>query len=247
MDKAEIDILGETSIVNGKMFLPWMDIDLKEPFKTSGLFEDPDGDLTLSQKQLKSFGGWKRISELANNPQMVELVSPLNIVQDVIADCSFVASLCITAAFQRKHKKRLITDCIYPRDAHEKPIYNPSGKYMVKLFYNGISRKVIVDDRLPCDKNGKLMCTYSKAAEFWPSIIEKAYMKLMGGYDFPGSNSSIDLQTLTGWIPEQIFLEDGKFDKNTTWMRMVGIGGSFNSSRERVDIHSFLCFFSFLF
>ncbi|KAJ2962961.1 hypothetical protein NQZ79_g2001 [Umbelopsis isabellina] len=48
------------------------------------------------------------------------------------------------------------------------------------------------------------------------------YMKLMGGYDFPGSNSGIDLYTLTGWIPEHIFVEDKDFVANNVWERLMG-------------------------
>lgn len=110
------------SIELGNLYLPFMpEVDLqgphKEQFTLPRPFEDPDGLLALSPKQRKHLGGWKRPAEFMKTPSgkppcMINLISPYTITQDLVSDCSFVASLCITAAYERRFKKQLITRCV---------------------------------------------------------------------------------------------------------------------------------------
>ncbi|CAB4384739.1 unnamed protein product [Rhizophagus irregularis] len=223
LSSIEDAILKKNSIINGKNFPQWPEEpgELNEQFEFERPFVDNDV-LELSIAQREKFDSWRRPSEIMNEPELFKMVSSTAIKQDVVTDCSFVASLCVSAAYQKRYgNKQLITRCIFPKNKYGHPYYNPSGKYVIKLIFNGAPRKVVIDDFLPFSRDGTLMCTFStNKNELWPSIIEKAYLKLMGGYNFPGSNSGIDLYILTGWIPEQIFI-DKYFEKETMWKRML--------------------------
>lgn len=180
-------------------------------------------------------------NEPTSTPTMVAK-NPVDLVQDVTTDCSVVASLC--AAISREERGyskvypisihgydtgqhltryQIASSMIYPNNEDTStPRLSASGKYVFRLHFNGCYRKVVIDDRLPSSKTKRCLHVIDRnnPGLIWPALVEKAYLKVRGGYDFPGSNSGTDLWVLTGWIPEQIFLHHEDVTSDQLWKRI---------------------------
>ncbi|CAD6892088.1 unnamed protein product [Tilletia controversa] len=184
-------------------------------------FSDSEDQPALASSHLERSAQFRRASETAGSPQLIDYESPLrgrDIVQDVVTDCSFVAALQVAAEYDRRWSSKIATAALHPRDAQDRACLNGRGKYAVKLYFNGGARQVVVDDKLPCFPDGTLIGAAAvRNDQFWPALVEKAFLKVMGGYDFPGSNSAADLHTLTGWLPEQVLLQQAGFRREQTW------------------------------
>jgi hypothetical protein len=148
---------------------------------------------------------------------------PIDLVQDAGTDCSVVASLCAVISRTERGYEKLLRNKIWPKDEQQEvPTISKNGKYLVRLNFNGEWRRVVIDDRLPVSQTPRLLHVLDRSnpALLWPALLEKAYLKVRGGYDFPGSNSCSDLWAMTGWIPEQIYLQQNDIDPDDLWKRI---------------------------
>ncbi|KAH9862133.1 hypothetical protein IAQ61_010336 [Plenodomus lingam] len=234
--KREDIILLKASMVNGFKCPPWDKTPGSDEFlATQGAepFSDTH-ELSLSPYQQQFFKGWVRAQQAIPPPSMFSGdrsgIGPLmsssrciDLVQDAASDCSVVASLCASVARSERGHDQMLSNKIYPFDKQlGKPVPSSNGKYIVRLNFNGCWRKVVIDDRLPVSNTHRLLHVIDRRnpALLWPALLEKAYLKIRGGYDFPGSNSCSDLWTLTGWIPEQVFLQETDTVPDQLWSRI---------------------------
>ncbi|KAF9029355.1 cysteine proteinase [Hymenopellis radicata] len=209
-------VLQKSSSVHGHVYPLW-DEASSNTLSSSTEFSDPDGQPSLSPEQREVATIWRRPHCKAYTDPTIWQIGAQDIVQHIVTDCSVCASLSVCVEHSRRFGSKLARDAIH---------YDPlTGRCDVKILFNGSWRRVIIDDKLPHHpSNGTLMCMTCQdpngTTVAWPSYLEKAYMKLMGGYDFPGSNSSIDLHALGGWIPEQLDIKSSNFERERTWTRI---------------------------
>mmetsp|Transcript_5390 Transcript_5390/g.9627 ORF Transcript_5390/g.9627 Transcript_5390/m.9627 type:complete len:1525 (+) Transcript_5390:83-4657(+) len=100
-------------------------------------------------------------------------------------------------------------ELIYPQDDEGMPLYNPHGKYTIKLFVQGRWRMVLIDDVMPVGHAiqgssvfAPVMPASTNVNVIWPQLLAKGL--LVAFQDDLSAAVLPVIQALTGWTPYQL-------------------------------------------
>ncbi|GAA6006476.1 hypothetical protein JCM10207_004945 [Rhodosporidiobolus poonsookiae] len=241
-------VLARGGIVLGLRVPRWIPEYEQEAASSSLPTEQP----ALSPGQVAASCRWLRAAEAFPGAAMLE--HPLHgrsIVQANVSDCSVVAALIVAAEHHARFNSKLGISCLFPQDSTDLPRLSSSGIYTARFLVNGTWRRITVDDKLPVAESELPMCaTTLENDQLWPALLEKAYLRLMGGYAFVGSNSANDLHAMSGWLPETLSTRTN-FRSEQTWTRLskgfllgkcvltLGTGGTADSPLCLIPSHNY--------
>ena len=174
--------------------------------------EPPRGDMLPKNIQ------WRRLPNLKSS---TETVTPVLFADDVQPSCAcpgkfanewFIAALNILLA------KPQVVRSLFLSTGQEQS----HGRYCVRFYKDGIVRRVIVDDILPCTQLGTPLCSLAEGltTQAWVPIVEKAYAKLHGTYEaLSGGTVDYALRDLTGGSVERVQLAEQE-DRDRLWEKV---------------------------
>ena len=138
------------------------------------------------------------VDDMNNQCMIKDGMRPGDVKQGILGDCYFLGALLVFATRPELLQNLIVYDGI------------KSGFAAFQFFKNGKWEGVVIDTRIPFNKDTKLPL-YAKCAdanEYWVPLLEKAYAKIHGSYEaIDGGSMAQALVDLTGGISEKIYLE----------------------------------------
>lgn len=133
---------------------------------------------------------FKRISDVKKDIKVFDQINVDDIHQGDLGNCYFMSGVAALAEFPKR-----VESCFVTREANEE------GKYIVRLFDDGVWKDVPLDDNFPWDGK-KFNFSHSKGHkenEIWVHLLEKGWAKICGSYAKSiAGNEYESLTALTG-------------------------------------------------
>ncbi|CAD8199562.1 unnamed protein product [Paramecium octaurelia] len=140
---------------------------------------------------------WKRPDQFLEPGQikLFDTIDPMDIKQGELGDCYFLSSLSALAEIPQQVQKLF---------RHQE--YQQNGLYGIFMCNNGILQECVIDDFIPCQKQGGPIFSKANGNELWVLLLEKAYAKIYGSYQkIEQGLAGQALKDLTG-APSEYFI-----------------------------------------
>ena len=192
-------------------------------FKSEGIqFEDkqfPPNDESLGQGcQNRGVAKWVRSSDIDGCVIYRDKVDARDVVQGALGDCYFLSAMSVLGESNVRKCIKFINEV----DEEE----SKCGAFWVRFYKYGEIEDVIIDDYFPVLGNGEFAFARGgpDGKELWPMILEKAYAKLNGCYNFiEAGKVQYALADMTGGVSEQIELRTVAGNKKQFWGRLQSL------------------------
>lgn len=217
LTQSEVDFLRRTSTINGTDYLPWMEEDAFD-FNDKAVFNDPF-DYHVAEKHLKRGCYFEYPSNMFGNPGS-DQGQPGSLLCAAGARMLFSSSTepCSGLHHRLVHHFLRQSRGPLPPTAHHRnhlspaerrPRLQPQGQVHCETRlqrHSAPSHHRSSHSRdLP---EAAAVHLLDKIGELWPILIEKAFLKVHGGYSYDGGNAGRTPTASPGWIPENLLLDD---------------------------------------